>query len=112
MTLLFVKLIHKVLKKMATFNWFRSPVTPAQATPLEKAKQANPNVEAALVAEQAELDSVQEMSLLLEERNRIKQERVVVKAATVSALNKFESLYQSEEQIDIELADKLSKWGF
>jgi hypothetical protein len=97
---------------MATFNWFRSPATPVQASPLEKAKQANPQVEAALNAEQAELEKVQEMSILLEERNRIKSERLVLKTTTVAALNKFESLYASEEDVDKELADKLSKWGF
>lgn len=96
---------------MATFNWFRSPVL-VQASPLEKAKQANPQVEAALNAEQAELEKVQEMSILLEERNRIKEERLVLKTTTVAALNKFESLYASEEDVDKELADKLSKWGF
>ena len=97
---------------MATFNWFKSPVVATQATPVEKAMAANPQVEAAIKAEQAELDSVEEMSLLLEERNRIKGERVAVKAATTSALDKFASLYQAEEDIDILLADKLSKWGF
>ena len=97
---------------MAISNWFRSPATPAQASPLVKAKQANPQVEAALNAEQAELEKVQEMSILLEERNRIKEERLVLKTITVAALNKFESLYASEEDVDKELADKLSKWGF
>ena len=97
---------------MATINWFRSPATPVQVSPLEKAKQANPQIEAALNAEQAELEKVQEMSILLEERNRIKEERLMLKTTTVAALNKFESLYASEEDVDKELADKLSKWGF
>lgn len=97
---------------MSISNWFRSPATPVQVSPLEKAKQANPQIEAALNAEQAELEKVQEMSILLEERNRIKEERLMLKTTTVAALNKFESLYASEEDVDKELADKLSKWGF
>lgn len=97
---------------MATFNWFKSPATPAQASPLKMAKQANPQVDTALKAEQAELDNVKQMSILLEERNRIKEERLVTKTATVASLNKFEALFNAEEAIDIELADKLSKWGF
>ena len=97
---------------MATFNWFRSPVTTAQPTPLEKAKAANPQIASALQAEQAELDNVQQMSILLEERNRIKAERFEAKATTVAALDKFAELYKAEEEIDILLADKLSKWGF
>lgn len=95
-----------------SISWFRSPATPVQVSPLEKAKQANPQIEAALNAEQAELEKVQEMSILLEERNRIKEERLMLKTTTVAALNKFESLYASEEEVDKELADKLSKWGF
>jgi hypothetical protein len=97
---------------MAISNWFRSPATPAQATPLEKAKAANPQIAMALQAEQDELDNVQEMSILLEERNRIKAERFETKATTVAALDKFAELYKAEEEIDILLADKLSKWGF
>lgn len=96
---------------MAISNWFRSPVTPA-ATPLEKAKAANPQIAIALQAEQDELDNVQEMSLLLEERNKIKAERFEIKATTVAALDKFAELYKAEEEIDVLLADKLSKWGF
>lgn len=96
---------------MSISNWFRSPATTV-LSPLEAAKASNPQVKVALDAEQAELDNVKQMSILLEERNRIKEERLVTKQATVSALDKFASLYQAEEDIDILLADKLSKWGF
>ena len=96
---------------MSISNWFKSPVV-ATLSPLEVAKAANPQVEQALIAEQLELEKVEEMSLLLEERNRIKAERLDVKVSTVAALNKFETLFEAEEEIDILLADKLSKWGF
>ena len=104
-------LCPKQKKTMSISNWFRSPVV-ATPSPLEVAKAANPQVEQALTAEQLELEKVQEMSLLLEERNRIKAERLDVKVTTVAALTKFESLFNSEEEVDILLADKLSKWGF
>ena len=97
---------------MATFNWFRSHAQAPTPSPLKLAMAANPQVEAALKAEQDELENVNEMSILLEERNRIKGERVEAKTSTVAALNKFETLFKAEEEIDILLADKLSKWGF
>lgn len=97
---------------MSISSWFKSPATPAQPTPLEKAKQANPQIATALQAEQDELDNVKEMSILLEERNRIKAERLELKTTTVAALDKFAELYKAEEEIDVLLTDKLSKWGF
>jgi len=96
---------------MATFNWFPSAATP-EPTPLEKAKLGNQQAADALKAEQLELEKTQEMNLLYEERNRIKEERLVVKTATVSALTKFESLFEKEEEIDKLLTEKLSKWHF
>jgi len=96
---------------MATFNWFPSAKAPEQ-TPLEKAMAANPQAEAALKAEQAELDVTKQMALLYEERNRIKEERMTVKTATNAALDKFASLYEKEEELDVLLTEKLSKWHF